>query len=157
MSNVPKTPGYYRACVYASEKRVRGVHQIVCVSQRPILTDGHCTGLEDVILQVGSAEPVPPDMVAAWGENVDPLGRSQRRIDAASKKLADAAAAVVAELASAIAGDTGYQAKAIQNTTSGMGSQAADSEAQRNRTRADRVIALYEEAFTEARHLGIVP
>ena len=71
--NTPTEPGYYRACVYSSANKCRGVHQVVAVTDRPILTDGFPTGLERVILQVGSNDPIPEDMVWTWGERVDPM------------------------------------------------------------------------------------
>jgi hypothetical protein len=73
--NMPTEPGYYRACVYVSQKRVRGVHQIVGVTDTPVIVDGVVTELRRVILQIGSAEPVPPDMIASWGDRVDPMRR----------------------------------------------------------------------------------
>lgn len=67
----PTEPGYYRCVVYASRRRGRGVHQVVVVTDRPRLVDGFPVALDRVILQVGTDEPLDPDMVVGWGGRVD--------------------------------------------------------------------------------------
>lgn len=72
--NAPKMPdqiGYYRACVYSSRARSRGIHEIVAVTERPVVEGGFVIESPRVILQIGIATPLPPDMIAVWGEQVD--------------------------------------------------------------------------------------
>lgn len=96
-TTIPTTPGYYRACVYASQKRERGVHQVVAVTDLPIIEGGYVKETKRVILQIGSAEPVAPDMVAVWGEPVDlnnQVAQERNRLLELVEKLACSPASV---------------------------------------------------------------
>ena len=75
MHDTPTQGGWYRCCIYASAKKQRGVHQFAMLVTPDMVHPDFAPAKPPYVLMAGQAEPVPVDMVASWGEQVDPFGR----------------------------------------------------------------------------------